>query len=202
MKKYSKVQIERIEKHHCILCDVPVTKQILFCPKCANKRRWKSKIIRLNRQVNNLCVYCGKPLEQGEKRACDKCKKRQCNSVKKTQRKRREKGLCRCGKIATIGLLCENCWFKHTSLQRTGETENWLAIKQLLEGQKYQCFYTKRKLILGKNASLDHIIPTSKNGDNSIKNLQWVDEQVNRIKNDMTHNEFIKFCHLISQSFP
>lgn len=195
-------QKKRISESLCIDCGAPIFGKILFCSKCAGKRKQKSKAIRLNRQASNLCVHCGKPLKTDEKKNCNKCKKRRCESTRKTQITRRKRGLCpSCGEIATIGADCEKCWFKRISRYNTGAVKNWLSIKKLLEKQEYKCVYTGKKLIPGKNASIDHIVPKSKGGNNSIKNLQWVDEQVNRIKNDMTHYEFITFCKLISNSF-
>jgi len=70
-------------------------------------------------------------------------------------------------------------------------------IKHKLEEQEYKCVYTGIVLIPGRNASLDHILPISRGGTHEIENLQWVDIQINRMKTDMTHQEFIQMCHKI-----
>lgn len=128
----------------------------------------------------------------------NRMKKYSLNSLKH----RKENGSCwRCNRPAIIfrrkEKLCEMCWFKATSRNRTGSVKKWRAIKLLLEKQSYKCAYTGKILTPAKNASLDHIIPTSKGGNNAIKNLQWVDLQINVMKNGMSHKEFISTIKLI-----
>ncbi len=53
----------------------------------------------------------------------------------------------------------------------------------------------------GVNASLDHKIPTSRGGNNDLPNLQWVDMQINFVKNALTHDEFVEFCVAIAIKF-
>jgi len=203
MTKYSKVQLIRIKNKTCIVCGViPVIPGILFCNKCREDQKNKSKKIRKYRAENNLCAYCGKPLQNNEKRACEICRKRQTEKNRKTQKTLIKNGRCpNCGNPATIGQKCEKCWFKGISRYNTGVVKNWLAIKTLIEKQKYKCRYTGKELIPGVNATIDHIIPISKGGTNDIENLQWVTERINRIKNDMDHDEFISLCKYISESF-
>ncbi len=49
------------------------------------------------------------------------------------------------------------------------------------------------------NASLDRI---DSKKHYTVDNIQWVLKKVNVIKNDLTHNEFIELCHLISKNCP
>lgn len=44
----------------------------------------------------------------------------------------------------------------------------------------------------------DHKIPISRGGDNSIENLGICTKQANMAKTDMTEEEFITFCNLVS----
>jgi 5-methylcytosine-specific restriction endonuclease McrA len=46
-------------------------------------------------------------------------------------------------------------------------------------------------LIFGKNTALDHLVPRSKGGTDTIANLQWVDESANIMKWDYMEEEFI-----------
>ena len=75
------------------------------------------------------------------------------------------------------------------------------VIKDLLDQQGHLCVYTGEPLIPGVNASLDHKTPTSRGGDNSIGNLQWVTKRINSFKNYLTHEEFVNLCGIISNRF-
>ncbi len=72
-------------------------------------------------------------------------------------------------------------------------------VEALLEDQKYTCPYTERTLVIGENASLDHINPRSADtkGIGQIENLEWVDVQVNLSKRAMTRSEFVEFCGVV-----
>jgi len=153
----------------------------------------------LRLKTKRLCISCQNPLKGIDKEhtRCPDCRAKAVKSRLKSIRRFRELGLCNeCGKPASIGgkyKLCEVCWFRHIAKVRTGAYKNWLAIKELLQRQNYRCAYTGTELIIGDNASLDHITPCVKGGDNSITNLQWIDRRVNTIKYDMTHQEFILY---------
>ncbi len=62
--------------------------------------------------------------------------------------------------------------------------------------QDFKCYITGRELVLGLNASLDHVIPRSKDKELSkkIDNLKWCDKSVNFVKRDLTIDEFISLC--------
>ena len=70
----------------------------------------------------------------------------------------------------------------------------------VLVKQNNRCAYTGEKIILGVNASIDHIIPKSSinyPGDDCLENLCWTTKKVNMIKNDMTKEELISFCEAV-----
>ena len=74
-----------------------------------------------------------------------------------------------------------------------------LLYKQLLE--RPVCPYTGDNLIPRSNCNLDHKLATSKGGAvYDIKNLQFVSRRYNMAKNDMTDQEFLEFCKLISKN--
>lgn len=48
-----------------------------------------------------------------------------------------------------------------------------------------------------KSWHLDHKLPTSRGGDNSIENLQILSARANQAKHNMTNEEFIELCKLV-----
>jgi hypothetical protein len=72
-------------------------------------------------------------------------------------------------------------------------------IKTKLMEQKWRCPISGRWLVLGINASLDHILPKSKFPEKAqdIENLQWVDTYVNFAKHDMSQEELVTLCREI-----
>lgn len=64
--------------------------------------------------------------------------------------------------------------------------------------QNYRCALSG-VLITPKTAHLDHIVPLSEGGDNSIANLQWLHEDVNTAKGTMTQQQFVEMCRLVTQ---
>jgi 5-methylcytosine-specific restriction endonuclease McrA len=66
-------------------------------------------------------------------------------------------------------------------------------------GQNPKCYLTGVDIDLTKSKtySLDHIIPVSRGGDNSLSNMGLCTSLVNRAKTDMTPDEFINLCKLV-----
>ena len=71
--------------------------------------------------------------------------------------------------------------------QPIGYTEKDLIA--LWDEQKGRCALTQVELIPGETASLDHIIPLSRGGTNTKKNLQFVHLSVNTFKSNMMDEE-------------
>ena len=77
-------------------------------------------------------------------------------------------------------------------------TRHWVQLKAKLGSQQYMCAYTGEKLVPGVNASIDHLVPRSRGGNDAPDNLHWVSFRVNVMKGDMTHEEFLALCKLIT----
>ena len=89
-----------------------------------------------------------------------------------------------------------------TALDRTVEKEKKDAItltvlKTLLIEQKYKCALTGWALT-PENASLDHITPLSRQGTNTVENIQIIHGDVNRAKGVMTNDEFVRMCNAVT----
>lgn len=71
----------------------------------------------------------------------------------------------------------------------------------LVESQSYKCALTLQ-FLTPENSHLDHKIPLSRGGDNSLGNLQWIHKDVNRAKGEMTNDEFISMCKKVARNTP
>lgn len=119
--------------------------------------------------------------------------------------KNRSSGTCyHCSEPPVTGTVswCEKHWLVQlacrSGLRGRGSSRK---ILDLLIAQNYTCPYTGRKLVIGVNASIDHINPRSlfpnKVGD--LSNLEWVDVDVNRAKGTLSKVEFIVMCNQVAQ---
>lgn len=63
-------------------------------------------------------------------------------------------------------------------------------------GDNPVCYLTGRPINLedSRSYNLDHIIPKSKGGNNSLENCQIACRDANQAKNDLTYDEFIQLC--------
>lgn len=83
--------------------------------------------------------------------------------------------------------------------KKTGEYAGMrFNAKQLLEkiGEDPVCQLTGRPIDLsdGPSYHLDHIVPKTKGGDNSLSNCQILCREANQAKGDLTPEEFLKLC--------
>lgn len=118
------------------------------------------------------------------------------------KRRKKKNGICAsCSKpvISVSRIYCEDHWFKHKAKEHLGDWFRGYELKQKLVDQNYTCPYTGEKLVIGVNANLDHIMPSSRYPEleHDIDNLQWVSKKANDAKDAMTPDEFIAFCQLV-----
>lgn len=189
----------------CVICGGPLDQRTRSkCYDCRQKNNARCRRMFERRAVKGLCVQCAKPMdrsvEPGSAVRCHDCLKGTQRRALGYRKERVARGECPCGAGAALyGRLCLDCWFMMVTRSATGSTAIWRQVKALfIVGQGTRCAYTGEWLTPGVNASLDHIVPVSRGGASDIMNLQWVTELVNRMKTDMTHDEFIASCHVIS----
>ena len=58
--------------------------------------------------------------------------------------------------------------------------------------QRGRCAYTGVRL--GRDAHIDHKVPTSRGGTNDASNLHWVTPEANFVKRTLTHDEFVSLA--------
>ena len=129
-------------------------------------------------------------------------------STKKSHSKRLEKGLCRiCGKsrLKNSKSFCEFHYIDSMTRNAIGyrSKEAALLLYDKLYSQKFTCPYTGEKLVLGVNAWIDHVLPRSRfpSQEASLDNLEWTSKKANRAKHNLTKEEFLELCKLISGRF-
>jgi 5-methylcytosine-specific restriction endonuclease McrA len=70
-------------------------------------------------------------------------------------------------------------------------------------GDNPKCALTGRKINLldSRSYQLDHIVPRSKGGDNSLDNCQLTCREANQAKHELTTEEFIALCREVVEYF-
>lgn len=69
-------------------------------------------------------------------------------------------------------------------------------------GDNPKCYLTGRDINLsnGRSYHLDHIVPVSKGGNNSLENCNIACREANQAKSDMTLDEFYKLCEEVCKN--
>lgn len=85
-----------------------------------------------------------------------------------------------------------------TKIRKFGDYKPMFKAQELLNkiGDNPVCYLTGRPIDLNDSKSyhLDHIIPKSKGGDNSLNNCQISSRIANMSKTEMTYDEYISLC--------
>ncbi len=88
--------------------------------------------------------------------------------------------------------------FNQIANNKTKTMGNKFKIKDLLEriGSNPICYLTGENIDLSAPSTynLDHIIPISRGGDNSLENCGLASKQANQAKTNMIPEEFFDFC--------
>jgi len=173
-------------------------KRLLATVHMEAAKRMKSK--RDSHRKAGICISC--PNRAAPKRTqCPSCLAKCSTKFKKLRAERLANGQCyQCKEPATIGAVCYKHWFVRVASNMHSRSAGKM-LQELWEQGTKLCPYTGKALVIGENASCDHVIPISRGGTHDGTNLQWVDAQINRMKTDMTHDEFVQMCKLIASRF-
>ncbi len=182
----------------CAECKKPWSGNTLTCKTCLRAIR-KAHAERL--LITDGCTRCGKPRDK-KHRACFDCRKQQRELSKARRKALVAEGrcsLCRTNQLAPEGKRCTLCVMKMHARRWLGSPERWPELQGLLALQNNRCAYSGEVLVVGGNASLDHKTPRSLGGENCIENLQWVTWQINRMKSNMTDDQFRSLCASLAE---
>lgn len=92
--------------------------------------------------------------------------------------------------------VCEIHYFRIAAGNILKDRNRDNELRDVLIKQDYKCYLTGKKLVLGINASIDHIKPKKTNPElrYDINNLAWCDYTVNMAKKHLTNEQFIELA--------
>lgn len=192
----------------CVNCDNQSQIEKIRCLQCSQVQNEKTKERRDAKKKQGRCKCCEEKSLLGKvvcQKHLDEHKKWRDDEIIR----RRKLGLCNYFGCKTSAIvdenrkfgLCEQHYLQTLSRSHFNNCKRWQELKEIFYNNPV-CPYTGIKLKLGVNASLDHIIPKAKKGTNDKHNLQFVycfdDFDVNRMKGEMTSDEFKKAIDVLS----
>lgn len=178
-------------------------KYFLKCGRCQHlwrrDRNYKNeaeykKRLRERHDKDGMCPQCGRNRDKKTKHCLSCCNKNKLRRDKNNN-VARANGFCYyCKKnVALIkNSLCEICNLKQKSCNIWNTRKRWVDLKLIWDKQKGICPYTKRKLEI-PTSEIDHIIPKSKGGDDSVDNLEFVLAEINHMKGKIMRDKFLSF---------
>jgi hypothetical protein len=167
-----------------------------WCSACCEQATKNEKdLIKLG-----FCASCPKQRENYRPIYCYECLVKRREYEAERRKRRIANNLCgKCVKNPPLpnNTNCLDCWFKNKAASNTRTVKNTQALKDMWERQKGRCAISGLPMTPGLDASLDHIIPKSKGGSNTVTNLQWVLFDVNSLKSNNTIERLIVICKAI-----
>lgn len=149
--------------------------------------------------LNYICIVCDNKRKSGYTKA----NRQKANETRRLY-ELNNKSIGKCQRCASSRLpnsnnFCERHYLSDLAYKSLGSKSNWEFIKKLLESQNYKCAYTGIPLVLGVNASIDHIksIKHNPNLKHDPNNICWADIEINRMKREHSEERFIELCSLV-----
>lgn len=178
---------------------IPLLFVFLWCNNInamASNYLYKREFVKKQKE-KGLCIECSTPVNGSIR--CDNCNKRRAEYRKRKRNEWNENGLCnQCGKETIKGKnQCEKHYLMQVSSGRLGSNKYWKELKDLLKIQNYKCALSGDKISFDDNIELDHILPTTRGGNNDLSNVRWVTKQANRLKQNLTDIELKELCKKI-----
>lgn len=167
-----------------------------MCDLCRPKANRNALAYQAKRRANGECIQCANPTSG--RSLCESC----VDKRKVRYNAKIEAGLCsvlHCLSEPTAGQLCEEHWYQMISVtHKLGGKKAVPMLRRLWDEQRGICALSGETLVKGGNASLDHIKATARGGTNDESNLQWATLRANRMKSDMSVEEFRETCRRIA----
>lgn len=175
--------------------------QYVTCHTCLSRREINREKHNRFCKENGLCVDCGGPNRSGFLK-CDVCREKFNATALRRVNDRRAQGVCiNHPEKKPVGARdsCIDCWYKELSKTYFNSNDYADEFRLLFEKQEGKCAYTKQILIIGSTVHLDHKIPISRGGKNEMVNFQFVHKNINILKDNMTHDEFVAYLPELEQ---
>lgn len=128
-------------------------------------------------KLSGICKNCNSKRGREERRF--RRDNNLCGKVSCSNKKLEHTKHCSYHQIYNIITLQKHVLNRFTHLNRFTRKAFVEELLVKLEKQNYVCPLTGEILILGINASLDHITPSSKGGNDNLDNLRWVTKRAN-----------------------
>ena len=193
---------DRIKNGLCRYCCKPWSGSGQVCDSCKPRLQKASARVRAKRKSNGVCISCPNPARPG-KDNCQACAAKTAKRYRLLTQSRKDSNICTlCGLVPPIPNSqqhrCTTCYLKHIVKSRKMPVTTVPPLLTLFESQDGKCVYTNRPITIGIDAELDHIIPRSKGGPNTVENFQWLWSPVNRMKNNLSESEFWEIIRMLS----
>jgi len=156
------------------------------------------KILNCSKSI--VCYHCGNNQKEKYINRLKKYRKKEDPIKKKLQSflyKDKETSIVKTNKLKDIDKILYKKIINFTCVRESGNKLMFsLNDLKLKIGDNPKCYLTGRSIDLSNTRSynLDHIIPASKGGDNSLENCNIACRDANQAKNDMLLEDFYKLC--------